>query len=266
MRAAIYARVSTDTQTTENQLIQLRAWASELGYDLVAEYVDCESGARDDRPGLQKLLSDGNRRRFQTVLFWSLDRLTRGGVARTLAILQQFSARGLKFRSLQQDFIDTDGPFGELLIAVFAALADIERRQHAERTRAGLQRARLRGAHFGRPRRMVDVHAIQSLMAAGYTGPQIAQRLAVSYSTIRRRLHGAKASHKEAASNRPTSSSELDSAGRGNSICQAAPVETTPASGAQAAEPASSSASTSAAYRTEAAGAAPEATREGPAL
>lgn len=217
MRAAIYARVSTESQHTDNQVFELREWARALAYDVVAEYVDVQSGAGDDRPGLQQLLADARRRRFELVLFWSLDRLSRGGIARTLSLLRQLADRGVKFRSLRQDCIDSAGPFGELLIAVFAALGDIERRQHAERTRAGIQRARLRGTQFGRPRRIVDVIAIQNLLSQGHSLAQTAQRLGVSQSTIIRRLQSASKKNKDAAISRLASQSEpADGSGSGS--------------------------------------------------
>jgi len=258
MRAAIYARVSTADQHTDNQVVELREWARALAHEVVAEYIDVQSGARDDRPGLQRLLGDAHRRKFDVVLFWSLDRLSRGGIAKTLSLLRQLADRGVKFRSLRQDCIDTAGPLGELLIAVFAALGDIERQQHSDRTRAGLHRARLRGAQLGRPRIHFDPLKLEELRQRGYNLNEIARSLGVSVSTLGRAQSKA-ARTKEAKSIRPATTSAPETPGDGNgSAAVTGPLRTT--------SPTPEASSTSAAYCTDASGTLPDATRAGPAL
>jgi DNA invertase Pin-like site-specific DNA recombinase len=89
MRTAIYARVSTAEQTSDNQLLQLHEYAAARGLVIVAEYVDQASGGRADRPELARMMHDAARGRFELLLFWSLDRLSRQGVYATIEILQR---------------------------------------------------------------------------------------------------------------------------------------------------------------------------------
>lgn len=189
MRAAIYARVSTGEQTLENQLVALREFAAACGHQVVAEYTDTETGAADSRPGLDRMLADAARRRFDLLLFWSLDRLTRNGVLKTFKILERLESYGVKFRALQQPELDSSGPWGHVIIAVFAAMAQVERELLRERTRAGLRRARARGARIGRPRRPMDLEAVRAAKAQGKSLRQIARELSVPASTLRRYLN-----------------------------------------------------------------------------
>jgi DNA invertase Pin-like site-specific DNA recombinase len=100
MRAAIYARVSTrDKQDTENQLSQLRDFARSQNWTITREYVDHESGATRDRADYREMWTAASRRRFDVLLFWSLDRLTRGGALETLSELNRLAGYGVQFRS-----------------------------------------------------------------------------------------------------------------------------------------------------------------------
>ena len=83
-RTAIYGRVSTadGRQEVNNQLDELRRFAAMQGWDIVTEYIDHESGGHADRPELQRMLGDAAQRRFDVLLFWALDRLTREGALR----------------------------------------------------------------------------------------------------------------------------------------------------------------------------------------
>jgi DNA invertase Pin-like site-specific DNA recombinase len=96
MRIALYARVSkkTGTQDTENQLAQLREFARVQGWSVVHEYVDRATGKHSDREQFQKMFKDASQRKFDLVLFWSLDRFSREGVLETLNHLQRLSAAG----------------------------------------------------------------------------------------------------------------------------------------------------------------------------
>jgi DNA invertase Pin-like site-specific DNA recombinase len=191
MRAAIYARVSTAEQTTDNQLLQLRAYAAARGHEIVAEYCDQASGGKADRPELARMMADADRRRFDLLLFWALDRLSRRGVFHTLELLQRLEAAGVKYRALEQPYLDTTGPFGPAVAAIFAALAQIERDLLRERTKAGIQRARAAGRQIGRPRRIADVVAMQRMKQEGKSNGAIARELGISLATLKRRLAAA---------------------------------------------------------------------------
>ena len=144
MVAAIYARVSTadGRQETENQLVQLRQFAETQGWEIVREYVDQESGSRSDRPEFRRLFDDASRRRFDVVLFWSLDRFTREGSLETLQYLNQLGSYGVSFRSFTEAYLDSCGFFKDAIIAILGAIAKQERARISERVRAGLDRAK----------------------------------------------------------------------------------------------------------------------------
>jgi DNA invertase Pin-like site-specific DNA recombinase len=188
MRTAIYARVSTAEQTADNQLLSLRAYAAARGLEIIAEYVDVASGADDKRPQLAAMMHDARRARFDLLLVWSLDRISRSGVFHTLELLERLDRAGVKFRALQQPDLDTSGPFGPVIIACFAALAKIERDLLRERTKAGLDRARAAGRQLGRPRRIADLVKMREGRAQGKTWGEVAAAAGVSVPTAKRRL------------------------------------------------------------------------------
>lgn len=191
MRAAIYARVSTRDkgQETENQLIQLRDFARSQNWAIFHEYIDHESGATRERPALSEMWTAASRRRFDVLLFWSLDRLTRGGALETLSDLNRLAGYGIQFRSYTEAYIDSCGVFGEAVIAILACIAKQERQRISERTRAGMERARKEGKRIGRPQ--ADADRIRQLAAAGQTPGAIAAELGLHRSTIWRTLRSA---------------------------------------------------------------------------
>lgn len=142
MKVAIYARVSTAKQDNENQLAQLREFAEKQGWKLFDNYVDQESGAISNRPEFQRMFADASRRRFDLVLFWALDRLSREGVYQTLQHLNRLESYGVGFRSFTEPYFDSCGVFKDAVIAIMATLAKQERIKRAERTKAGLARAK----------------------------------------------------------------------------------------------------------------------------
>jgi DNA invertase Pin-like site-specific DNA recombinase len=149
-RAALYARVSTDTQTTDNQLLELRDYAARQGWT-TTEYVDhAVSGSKESRPALDRLMSDGRRRRFDLVIVWRLDRFGRS-LRHIVTALDELHARGISFVSLGEG-IDLSTPAGKLQLHILAALAEFERGRIKERIHAGLTRARTQGKRLGRPR------------------------------------------------------------------------------------------------------------------
>jgi DNA invertase Pin-like site-specific DNA recombinase len=143
MTAAIYARVSTRDkgQTNDNQLLELRAFAERLGYSIYREYCDQESGSTAERPQFQQLLLDVHQRRFDVVLFWSLDRFSREGVTETLNHLQRLTAAGVQFKSFTEQYLDSTGLFKDAIIAILAAIAKQERVRLSERIKAGQARS-----------------------------------------------------------------------------------------------------------------------------
>ena len=169
MKIALYSRVSTKDrgQDTENQLAQLREFAGKQNWQIVAEYVDHASGSRSDREQFQQMFADASQRKFDLVLFWSLDRLSREGVLETLQHLQRLTAYGVGWRSYTEQFLDSVGPFRDAVLAILATLAKQERIRIGERTRAGLDVARAKGKRLGRPTVAVDDSKVRALRAEG---------------------------------------------------------------------------------------------------
>ncbi|MDO7875553.1 recombinase family protein [Hymenobacter sp. ASUV-10] len=143
MTAALYARVSTRDkgQTNDNQLHELRAFAERLGYTVYQEYCDQESGGTAERPAFQQLFLDAHQRRFDVVLFWSLDRFSREGVTETLNHLQRLGAAGVQFKSFTEQYLDSTGVFKDAIVAILAAIAKQERVRFSERIKAGQARS-----------------------------------------------------------------------------------------------------------------------------
>jgi DNA invertase Pin-like site-specific DNA recombinase len=153
-RAAIYVRVSTDKQTIENQLRELRQIAERRGWEVVHEYHDAGiSGAksRETRPGLDQMLKDAQRRRFDVVMAWAIDRLGRSLID-LLGTIQALEACGVDLY-LDQQSIDTTTPAGRLMFHITGAFAEFERGMIRQRVRAGLKRAvESGGKQLGRPK------------------------------------------------------------------------------------------------------------------
>ena len=168
-RAAIYVRVSTDRQTVENQLRELRQIAERRGWEVVKEYDDAGisgSKGRNDRPGLDEMLKDAQRRRFDIVMAWAIDRLGRSLID-LLSTIQQLETCGVDLY-LDQQAIDTTTPTGRLMFRITGAFAEFERSMIRQRIRAGLRRAKEAGKRLGRPRIPSELEKrIQSQLRAG---------------------------------------------------------------------------------------------------
>jgi DNA invertase Pin-like site-specific DNA recombinase len=188
IRVALYLRVSTDKQETENQAAQLRDFAAKQGWTIVHEYADYESGAKAGRIEFREMFDAASRREFDLLLFWALDRLSREGVLETLQYLNRLTSCGVGFRSFTEQFFDSCGIFKDAIIAIMATLAKQERIKRAERTRAGLARVKASGKALGRPKLMVEAEAAKSLKASGLSGRAIARRMGISEATVRRLL------------------------------------------------------------------------------
>jgi len=190
MRTAIYARVSTKKQETLNQLAQLREFAAKQGWEIVSEYVDVVSGSgKKERPQFLAMMQDASQRKFDLLLFWSLDRLSREGIVKTLGYLQQFKSWNVGWRSYTQPFLDTGNAMvTDIVLSVLAAVAQQERLTISERTLAGLRRARKAGKVLGRPVADVDMRVVERRRAKGESLRAIASDLGVSAALLCKRL------------------------------------------------------------------------------
>lgn len=149
MKAAIYARVSTAEQTPDNQVQVLTSWAESRGYRIYEVYQEAESGWRaGHQHELSELVKAAKHGRFDVVLVWALDRLSREGPLEVLRLVHDFQLCGVKLMSYQEAWTWTDGPMAELLYSITAWVAKYESERKSERTKAGMERARKQ--HGGR--------------------------------------------------------------------------------------------------------------------
>jgi len=185
---AIYCRVSTRDkgQDFTNQLLALREFAAKQGWMIYREYVDQVTGSTDERPQFQQMFQDASQRKFDVLLFWSLDRLSREGVLETLQHLQRLTSYGVAWRSFTEQYLDSTGIFRDAVIGILAAIAKQERVRLAERTRAGLDRVRREGKRLGRPTARVDAAAIRAMRDEGQSWSEISRRTGLARATVQR--------------------------------------------------------------------------------
>ncbi len=192
IRAALYARVSTDGQTTENQLLELRAAADRLGWTVVAEFVDHGiSGAkgRDGRPQLDALLKGVARKDFDIVASWSVDRLGRSLID-LVGLLQELHSTGVELY-LHQQGINTTTPAGKAMFQMMGVFAEFERAMIQERVQSGMNRAKANGTKsgkaIGRPAASEALEArIRALRGEGHGILKIAKLAGSSSSVVQR--------------------------------------------------------------------------------
>lgn len=154
MKVAIYARVSTSQQTTDNQipdildLCKARWWPSP---DLFSESETAwRSGHQRELARLLNEIRSG-KRKYDRLVIWSLDRLSRGGIGELFSLIHTFQQYGCQVVSCKEPWLESAGPAGDLLLAVTAWIAEFESRRRSERTLAGLERAKGSGKRLGRP-------------------------------------------------------------------------------------------------------------------
>jgi len=183
-RIAIYSRVSTDKQDTTNQLTDLRAFAEKQGWNVVLEFIDTATGGTSDREQFQLMFQAAERHEFDTLLFWSTDRLTREGTLETLQHLRRLEEAGVGFRSFTEQYLDSTGIMKDVVLALLATMAKQEKVRISERTKAGLAVARSRGVKLGRPTRIFDVQKASQMLANGMSKRQVSRSLNIPLSTL----------------------------------------------------------------------------------
>ena len=188
MRVALYARVSTSNgQSPEMQLGELREYASRREWEVAGEYVDAGiSGTKESRPELNRLMADAHTRRFDVVLCWKVDRFGRS-LKHLVNALADLDSYGIAFVSLR-DNLDLSTPSGRLMFQIIGAMAEFERSLIQERVKAGLRNAKLKGKTLGRPRRIVDGSEMTRLREQGASFREIGKAVGVSPGTVRTRL------------------------------------------------------------------------------
>ena len=192
MKVAIYARVSTKTkgQDVENQLMVLREYSLKMGYDIYQIYTDQESGSSSNRPAFNQLFADAAKRKFDLLLFWSLDRFSREGTRKTIFLLQQLDDYGILYKSFSEQYLDSSGIFKDVIISILATLAKQEQIRLSERVKAGLDKAKSKGRIGGRPRIPQEViDKIQELSNNGLSMRKIGKQMNIHHGTVAQYLN-----------------------------------------------------------------------------
>ena len=186
--AALYVRVSTDGQTVENQLRELRHIAERRGWTVVETYSDSGisgSKGRNHRPGLDAMLNDAKRGKFDVVMAWAIDRLGRSLID-LLGTIQELEACNVDL-FLEQQAIDTTTPSGKLIFQVCGAFSEFERSMIRQRVKLGLKRAVAEGKKLGRP--SIDgalERRVQRELAKGHGIIRTAKKLGLGTGTVHR--------------------------------------------------------------------------------
>lgn len=192
-RIALYVRVSTvgKGQDTDNQLTPLREYAKQVGV-ITNEYVDNYSaGQGKQRAGFNQMMEDARLKKFDILIFWSLDRFSREGVLATLQHLQKLTSYKIGWKSYSEQYLDSTGVFRDAVIAILAAIAKQERVRISERVRAGMQRAYESGKGLGR--KPLDISEeklaeLTRLQGEGKSVRQIAASVGMSPASVHRTL------------------------------------------------------------------------------
>jgi len=190
-RCAIYARVSTVDQRVDNQLFDLRQFATQRGLEVVAEFTDVGiSGSKCRRPGLDAMLRDARKRKFTVLIVAAFDRLARS-TKHFLGVVDELDSLGIEFISKREN-IATDGAMGRLFITLISSIAELEADLIKERVRAGIRRRKLEGLPVGRQPLDVDHDAIVADRLSGHSLTSVAHRYSVSRASVVRWVREAK--------------------------------------------------------------------------
>ena len=181
-RAVLYVRVSSVDQHPETQLCDLRPLAAARGYEIVGEYSDTISGSKAKRPGLDQLMADARRGRFDVVLVWAFDRVARS-VKHFLEILDDLNRLNVEFISFREN-IDTGGPLGRAMVVIVGAIAELERSLIVERVKAGMRRAKLEGRQVGRARLDVNREQVVQDRRSGLSLTGVAKKHGISRASV----------------------------------------------------------------------------------
>jgi putative DNA-invertase from lambdoid prophage Rac len=192
MKAAIYARVSTTDQTNTIQIRELQEYVERRGWELAGTYEDRMSAAKASRPGLDQLMADARRRKFDVVVVWKLDRFGRS-LVHCVSGIQELASLGIRFIATSQG-LDTDesNPASKLLMHILAAVAQFERELIRERVSAGMKAAKAHGTKtgnaIGRPRRIFNRDEVTRLRETGLSIEKIADQMSIGVGTVVRVL------------------------------------------------------------------------------
>jgi DNA invertase Pin-like site-specific DNA recombinase len=185
VRVGLYARVSThDQQTLPLQLGAMKDYAARRGWTIALQIEDIGSGA-SVRPRRDELLRAARRRDIDLVLVWRLDRWGRSLID-LITSLQELTSLGVGFASITEA-LDLTTPGGRAMAGMLAVFAEFEREILRDRVRSGIAQARLSGKPHGRPATArKQAGEVRLLLQQGVSKRQIAKRLGISRSSVRR--------------------------------------------------------------------------------
>jgi DNA invertase Pin-like site-specific DNA recombinase len=182
-KCAIYARVSTLDQRVDNQLFDLRQFATQRGFEVVCEFTDVGiSGSKSRRPGLDAMLRDARKRKFTVLIVAAFDRIARS-TKHFLGVVDELDSLGIEFISRREN-IATDGAMGRLFITLISSIAELEGDLIKERVRAGIRRRKLEGLPVGRQPLDVDHASIVADRLRGMSLTDVAKRYGVSRASV----------------------------------------------------------------------------------
>jgi DNA invertase Pin-like site-specific DNA recombinase len=209
-RAALYSRISTGDQHIETQLLDLREMAKQRGLEIVREYSDVISGTKSKRPGLDSLMSDARRHRFDVLVVAAFDRIARN-VRHFLEVLDELNHLHIEFISLREN-IDTGGPLGRAMLTIIGAIAELERSLIVERVKAGMRRAKLEGRRIGRAPLNINREEVVSDRRSGMSLTQVSMKHRISRASVCRLMREAGASSTRVIAQTPQISTQLETA------------------------------------------------------
>ena len=190
MKVALYARVSTDDkeQNPETQLYALRNFCRDAGWEIHQEYVD-RARAKDykHREAWQQLQKDARQHKFKAVLVFRLDRAFRS-VRECVNLVEDWYDRGIRFKSVAEDVIDTTTAQGRFILQIMAAIAELESSIIGDRVAAGMARAKAEGKHIGRRTLDISIEDIYGTLQESRTIAEAAEKLKCSRAYIYKEL------------------------------------------------------------------------------
>lgn len=183
-KVAIYVRCSTTDkgQDLDTQILPLKEYVSNRGWEVYKIYQDKESGSKVSRGELRELMNDAHKRKFDCVVVFRFDRFSRSSI-HLLSSLETFGSLGIDFCSYQEN-MDTTTPMGKAMFTMASAFAEFERSIIRERVIAGINKARIKGKILGRPKVPLDMQKIIQLKSEGLSIRKIAGELGVPKSTV----------------------------------------------------------------------------------
>lgn len=186
MKVLIYTRVSKEEQYPENQINELKQYCEKRGWEIFDILWDKVSGrkGREDRKNFDLAFKWANQRKYDLLLVWALDRFSREGVYKTMMYIKQLNDYGVAFKSYQEEFLDTSGIFKDVIIALFATMAELESIRRSERIKAGLKRSKKKSG-----RKQVSEEKkkkIRELREQGWSLREVEREIGVNRTSISR--------------------------------------------------------------------------------